>query len=399
MFTLRSPRVPIGLGVMLIASALLLNPPVLDHLASDGTIDSEVLRTLIWIGDLLLVMAGAALIHFRPTIAGPEILLSLGTIAVTLLLLEFGVRGKWWEPPSRMEPSAVTGWVPIEHDSAELVDPPFGTRTYSTGRFGFRRFGDPSSSLPKALFIGDSFTHATEVSDGEVYYDVLARTHGGVEIFAFGARGYSSLQEYLMLDSVMGDVRPDLIVWQFASNDLITNDRVLESRHWAYNNQQVRPYLEGDSIVQRLPIDNPLFRHSQLARFLAVRLDRLRSGDFAEEMGRYLVENPESRARAERTTLRIMEMVEARSGPIPIVAFQVDRPAWLGATYREISEHVGIDFITGIPELVERAKRAGERVDFSPRDGHWNPTGHALVGRALLDSLLAKQLIPRHRPR
>lgn len=394
MVTLRSPRYAISLGVLLITAAVFLNPPVLAHLASDGTIDSDVLRSLIWICDLLMVIMGAALIRYRPAIGGPEILLSLGAIIGSLLLLEMGVRGKWWEPPSRMEPTPVMGWGPIEHDSAELVDPPFGKRTYSTSRHGFRRVGNTSSSLPKVLFIGDSFTHATEVSDGEAYYDVMARRHGGVEVFAFGARGYSSLQEYLALDLVMDDVSPDLIVWQFASNDLITNDRALETRHWAYNNQQVRPYLEGDSIVQRLPIDHPLLRHSQLARFIAVRVDRLGTGDFGEEMGRYLVENPESLARAVRTTRQIMEMVNDRSGSVPVVAFQVDRPVWLGDTYREISEKAGIDFITGIPDLIERAKKEGERVDFSPRDGHWNSTGHARVGRALLDSLVAKQLVP-----
>lgn len=384
----------IGFGLLLIVAAVSLSPPVLNHLARDGTIDSGALRSVIWICDLLLVMGGAALLYYRPVIGGAEILLSLGAIVIMLLLLEVGVRGEWWEPPSRMEPSPLTGWVPIEHDSAKLVDPPFGRRTYSTGRDGFRRFGDTSSSLPKVLFLGDSFTHATEVSDGEAYYDVIAQRHGGVEIFAFGARGYSSLQEYLTLDALMDDVGPDLIVWQFASNDLITNDRALETRHWAYNNQQVRPYLEGDSTVQRLPIDHPLLRHSHLARFVAVRLDRLRVDDFGEEMGRYFVESPESGARAVRTTTRIMAMVEARAGSVPVVAFQVDRPVWLGDTYREVSQKAGIDFVTGIPDLIERAKRQGKRVDFSPRDGHWNSTGHALVGRALLDSLVAQQLLP-----
>src|SRR5437867_3136868 len=105
-------------------------------------------------------------------------------------------------------------------------------------RGGFRRFGDPSSSRPKLLVVGDSFTHALEVSDDKTYYALLG-DRLGAEVFAYGAGGYGTLQESLVLDEYVDIIKPDAILWQFCSNDFVNNDLELESM--SYYNSTKRP--------------------------------------------------------------------------------------------------------------------------------------------------------------
>ena len=49
-----------------------------------------------------------------------------------------------------------------------------------------------------------------------------------MEVFAYGAGGYGTLQEYLILDEVVDHIRPTMLLWQFCSNDFINNDHALE---------------------------------------------------------------------------------------------------------------------------------------------------------------------------
>lgn len=385
----------VGLGILLILCGIVLNPWVVERAARDGRIDSGFLRGVIVVGDLLLIAAGAALIRYRPRLMLREAALTVTAMLVPLLLLELGLRGRWWGPPTLLEPSPVIGWAPPAFDTVRLDNEPFGVRHYTTGPHGFRRYPVADSVRATVLFIGDSFTQATEVSDGRAYYDRVASARPGLAVFAFGARGHSSMQEYLALDLYLEEVRPDLIVWQLASNDLVTNDHDLERRHWGYNNQATRPYLEDDTVVYRLPIESPILRHSHLARFVAVRLALLRGAAEGEDaIGETFRHDPRARDRALRTTARILERAAARAGDVPLVAFQVDRPEWLGSSFADIASELDIPFIEGIPDSILAAKERGQRVDFSPRDGHWNEEGHALAGDVLLKSLVGRGLLP-----
>ena len=94
---------------------------------------------------------------------------------------------------------------------------------------GFRRFGDLQARKPRVLVIGDSFTHSTWVSDDKLYYAVI-QDKLDVEVFAWGAGGYSTLQEYLILDKYIDVIQPDVLLWQFCDNDFIENDLNLDEK-------------------------------------------------------------------------------------------------------------------------------------------------------------------------
>ncbi len=94
--------------------------------------------------------------------------------------------------------------------------------TVTKNSLGFRAFGDLSSSKPKILVIGDSYTEALEVSDDQTYYTLIGRILG-CEVFAIGSGGYGSLQEYMLLDQFKDLTIPNLILWQFCFNDFMNN--------------------------------------------------------------------------------------------------------------------------------------------------------------------------------
>ena len=118
--------------------------------------------------------------------------------------------------------------------------------------YGFRMFGDLRSTRPKVFVIGDSFTQAVQVSDDDTYYASLKDTLG-VEVFAYGAGGYGTLQEYMILDQYVDMIKPTLILWQFCGNDFINNDPALETASLFNNNGLKRPYWVDGHVVYLLP--------------------------------------------------------------------------------------------------------------------------------------------------
>jgi len=156
------------------------------------------------------------------------------------------------------------GWMPAPNYvfTGEKVDA--GGKKYSvkitTTKDGFRIFGNTQEqNKAKVLFLGDSFTNAVDVSDSKTYYGILKDTLP-VEVFAFGGGGYGTLQEYMILEKYVDEIRPDILVLQFCSNDFINNDYELELRSRRNNNGMRRPYLTENGVTYRLPKKFPVIR-------------------------------------------------------------------------------------------------------------------------------------------
>jgi len=84
---------------------------------------------------------------------------------------------------------------------------------------GFKRWGNVDTNKTKLFILGDSFTEMEYVSNGEEYYAYLEDTFNNLELFVLGIGGYSSLQEFMVLDYFFDIIKPDLILWQFSFFD------------------------------------------------------------------------------------------------------------------------------------------------------------------------------------
>jgi lysophospholipase L1-like esterase len=291
------------------------------------------------------------------------------------------------------------------------IDPRLGWRSASNYRFdgprrnvdgsvytvhvsfrpdGFRVFGDPSAREPRVLVVGDSYTQAVQVSDDDTYYALLGRALGA-QMFVYGAGGFGTLQENLILDQYFEAIQPDLIVWQFCSNDFINNAFELEQASVLNNNHLVRPYLEDGRIVYALPTPDPLGLRtfwglkSRVAYALLTRWDAFESearaaGSVEHAIERLGFEHPGFR-RSIDTTDRLLGMLRERVGATPVVAFNCDAAEPYTTAFQMISARHGIDFWPDVARGVDLAQGRGSVVRAS--DYHWNPLGHRVVAEAL----------------
>lgn len=263
---------------------------------------------------------------------------------------------------------------------------------FSTAQHGFRLYGDVESQKQKILFIGDSYTHAIDVSDHKTYF-ALIQQQLDVEVFAYGCGGYSSLQEYMILDLYLDQIKPDIVIWQFTSNDFINNDFELEFASYRNNNSMRRPYLDDKlHVIYRTPKRFGIFRNwinhnSKFLYFICSRMDRIQSSIINLELE---IDHQQAKHAGFKTawakTYAIMQKVKERCRTIPVYAFSVDLNEPYHSEIQHICELTNIDFIYGVPESLQTSVEA--TINIYAADGfHWNETGHNICATMLIKHL------------
>ncbi len=299
------------------------------------------------------------------------------------------------------------GWRATENYQERLTETTRGGTRYdvyrSQKRHGFRQFGNLQSPKPKLLVIGDSFTHATAVSDNKTYY-ALAGEMLGMEVFAYGAGGYGTLQEYLILDRYVDEIKPDLILWQFCINDFINNDNALEQASLLNNNGLTRPYWVNGSVAHLSPkprgkqLREWINHHSRFLYFIVSRIDRLRAVTTTASVETFIEAEGSGHGgfrHAVEVTDELMGRVRARVGTTPIVAFSCANVAPYSDGLALISAHYGIEYWNDVPDMVRQALDRGDDVQAS--DEHWNEQGHQLVASMLVKHMKARgAVVARH---
>jgi len=240
------------------------------------------------------------------------------------------------------------------------------------------------------LFIGDSVTHAHEVSTGKAYYDVFEEnTKNKFSVYTAGIGGFGNWQEFLILESVFDEVKPDIVVWQLCSNDVTNNVYELDNSTF-YNNQRPRPYLNLKN--NQTEIKNPgfwLFDWSHGFRFVFNRLLRL---DWKYELGLLDLLNStialdsKAREKYEKQGLEVLDRVlnnaMAKFPNTRFYGFSV------GGTYDKEYENIfvkhGAVYLSEFYNYVDST----EETNCLPLDGHWNHLGNQVAGN-MLSKLLA----------
>jgi hypothetical protein len=395
------------LGVLLVLAGLAVNEWALAALLSaDGELAARN-RWVVRAFQIALVTAGVLLAGLRRRIRAPlaGVVLVTAVVLASPLLAELSVRAFFAARdlgrPQTRDVENRLGWRTRAYQHISGYHRGYGDVTYTTAEHGFRVFGDPSRVGFRVLVLGDSSTEASQVSDGETYYEVLAARCPEIEVFAYGAGGYGSLQELLVLDGFIDQIDPQLIIWQFDGNDLINNSLEWESASRHNNNLMTRPYLIDGAVELAYPVQHgyglltELLQRSHLMRLLRLTGQRFAVGDEPSiAPGDPIFEE------AVATTDRIMEMVRRRVGNRPVVAFCIyPGPGNVhGERYREICRRHGIHYLDDVVEPVLAAKAAGEVVTGVEGgvevDSHFNARGHRLLGESLLAQLVDLALVP-----
>ena len=267
---------------------------------------------------------------------------------------------------------------------------------------GFRMYGDLTSPAPRIFVIGDSFTEAVHVSDDKTYYAPLKTRN--INVFAYGCGGWGTLQEYMILDKYFDVIKPDVIVWEFSTNDIVNNSPELETASTINNNDMVRPYLVNGAVRYILPRSHAAtlrllaLRYSRLFYIVLTRIDRLHA--MLPERTVETDTSPNGPAhpqflKALATTDEIMGMVRKRVGTVPIVGFTVGSDPIYGPEYIEGLQTAARNHDVTLAEVendVLDAERRGMIV--RAEDGsHWNELGHRIAGVALTKFLSEHQFL------
>lgn len=282
------------------------------------------------------------------------------------------------------------GWaVPadtVQHRTIEDTSGQFREVTTRYFQNGFKRWGKPDTGKRKMFVIGDSITEAVQVSNGEEWYSYLENQLSNVELYVYGAGGYGSLQEYMVFDDYIDSIHPDLILWQYCSNDYDNNLYELDLLDYPHNNHAVRPYLEENKIVYRLPL---LYAKLRQYSFIADRLmkkydifimsHRTRQ-DFRDLTEADIVRRKLLEEKSYHVTVEIMKNVKKRAKEIPIYFFNPCANSF--ERDQKLASETGIVFLSGIAEYMNE-RREGREVKVR-NDGHWNKLGNQLAGERLV---------------
>lgn len=262
--------------------------------------------------------------------------------------------------------------------------------TNSTDSEGFRYRTD-ATQPPDVLVIGDSMLQADGVDDSAIFPAILA-SETGLNIWAYGCKGYGTTQEALWLEERISQFKPRAVLLAFCPNDFINNSLEWEKVDRNNNNLRPRPYLfEGG----RVEIKDPSPPEYKMGHRLAI------SRTVTELLHKCRAEKePEGEALARRTAQllekskeittealkRLKSTCEAHKASL-LVFYTHEKPVPepLETAYRAVVDSAVISDLKGASLPVAQAcLEADAPVSFlDASDAHWNIKGHAMIARSL----------------
>lgn len=312
-----------------------------------------------------------------------KLALALGSLLLALVLAEAMTR---LFVPVRMVGSSFSVYDPVE---GKKLKPNFET-TRTTQEFTIRfstnseghRGPEPSANRP-ILFLGDSFTMGYGVSDGEEFpalvRDALAVREPAVPVVNAGMGDNGNGRWIKFLRTKGRGLEPRAVVFQLMSNDFIDNqdEGLFElSEDQELIELQVPP-IEPIRMVQNVVDAVPGLADSHLAGLM------YQAYVSAESQIDSAPIDPDSRDypfnEADLLTYKLLQeaidICQDSGWPMIAILVGIDGNR-LAEIERRLRAHQ-------VPVIRTPGRR--ERPDlYYALDGHWNPTGHALVAESVL---------------
>ncbi len=339
-----------------------------------------------------------------------KVLLALSSLLVIIFVGEACLRLYFYINPRPIYVDKKLGWKVTEnfHDESFLKDAE-GKGYYSrvtTNKYGFRLFGDPNSKKVKVFVVGDSFTLALAVSDNKTYYSLLAKKLKSMEFFVYGASGYGTLQEFMILDEYIDLINPHIVILQLCRNDFYDNYYKLE--RISYNTGMIRPYMD---LQGNIFYDNPgnwpyvisiLIPNSRLVRLIATKTKGLlQRTSHSNTVRNNEIKKDETKYRLFEESITItkfiMDKIKKRASNSIICAFSVNNEEPYLSELEKAALTAGFKLIDGVPETVEAYEQQGFTTRAADK-AHWNELGHKIVADKIYDHLVCYSYVQNLTP-
>ncbi len=191
-----------------------------------------------------------------------EIILLAFSIGIAIVICEVSLRIFLPQISNHIrmfEPDPTLGWKFIPNGKWKIVYPGGIRNVIEINSMGFRDHTPQSDQKRKLLVLGDSFVSNVSVKDKEVFTELMEDQLKNYEVLNFGVVGYGQVQEYLLLQKWIKEIKPDVVLLIiYFGNDFIDNI----GAYWGIS----RPYasLEGpDSVLVIHPESHPQSKNQQ----------------------------------------------------------------------------------------------------------------------------------------
>lgn len=304
-------------------------------------------------------------------------------------------------------------------------------RTNSHGFVGKEISKTKPSDVYRVVVLGDSFTEALQVHEGESYSELVqislskSAAEQKIEVINAGVSGYSPMTYYLYLKRELLSFKPDLVLLQLFANDVFEDHKTAAMSVFDENNVpvQINRYFKKEKrVVSEVfyKFDRALKKISRFYAYLMRSFAKLgKKSSYNKEMtakeefsdfnqffpiqpGTRLYRNESFHQQAIGRTLfylkSIHELLKTKS--IPLVVFYIPNEAQVhqsktaqSAFYltskvsddlnRELAQFFNAEEIPFLD--LTSAFKASQSPDklYYPNDGHLTPRGHQLVAREL----------------
>lgn len=264
---------------------------------------------------------------------------------------------------------------------------------------GFRLAADAATAKPRVFVLGDSYTQSDDIDDSKFYPALLATRIPEAAFWAFGCSGYGTFQQWMILKKHVATIRPNVLLLQMSSNDIVNNLLELEDAMPFLATPGPRPYLvdDGTTKFHFASRDKGLRRYSKTWGSILDRYDSVVNKSERWVPGKVrqygTSRNPDNfgelLVRATEKTVELLRRMQSDIGPdARLIAFYDEDVPPLSDALKKACKLAGVELIDTVgPAMMAEEGRQGKFVYRTIDKWHWNDAGHQVVADLLENPL------------
>jgi len=264
------------------------------------------------------------------------------------------------------------------------------TVTYEIDKDGFRKINNSEERPDFSIyFFGDSFTFGSGVNDKDTFTSIIKDKYlkKEIDVYNTGVDGYGIVQMFQRFLSLKDQIQPgDLIIFTPIANDIKRNltDFYIPYATKFANIMTIGKYPFFDQGVMTYhELEDNFYNKLKLSAISAPY-----TGYFFKSIRNKFI--PDTTKESQEIFKIIEKETEMRGGKF-ILFFLPETGERLYRTYTvDISGFNYFDIMHFFPSEAEELNK----MRLSKDDGHYNKTGHEIVAKAIVETLINERIIP-----